>query len=85
MTKYLVKNKKGRLNEKAYYSTELWYSDPADPPTAYKSSSITTTPTRFRGTDIGERGRHCSVTKLYVSTQSESYDAPGELFLPPTA
>lgn len=28
-----------------YHSTDLWYSEPAEPPTAYNSPSITATPT----------------------------------------
>lgn len=45
-----------------YYSTELWYSVPEEPPIAYRNSSITATPTRFRGTLIGAHGLHVSVS-----------------------
>lgn len=55
-----------RGKEETHYSTELWYSDPAEPPTAYSNSSITATPTRFLGTDIGEQGLQFSIRGLYL-------------------
>ena len=42
VVKYLIKKAK-KLNN--YHSTVLWYSEPADPPTAYSKPSITATPT----------------------------------------